>query len=58
MKINKQGWGFRMMLLLMGILIFALLVAIYYIYNYYDKIIDTFNTEMKVVDKIWKKIWY
>lgn len=52
MKINKQGWGFRMMLLLMGILIFALLVAIYYIYNYYDKIIDTFNTEMKVVDKI------
>lgn len=58
MKINKQGWGFRMMLLLMGILIFALLVAIYYIYNYYDKIINTFNTEMKVVDKIWKKIWY
>lgn len=50
MKINKNGWGFRMMLLLMGILIFALLVAIYYIYNYYDKIVDSFNNEIKVVD--------
>lgn len=52
MKINKKGWGFRMMLLLMGILIFALVIVIYYIYNYYDDIINTFNTEMKVVDKI------
>lgn len=52
MKVNKKGWGFKMMILLMGILIFSLLIAIYGIYRFYDEIKDTFNVEMKVVDKI------
>lgn len=38
MKLNNNGWGYRMMALLMGILIFFLLIAIYYIYNYYGEI--------------------
>lgn len=38
MKLNKNGWGYRMMSFLMAILVLFLLIAIYYIYNYYDKI--------------------
>lgn len=41
MKLNNNGWGYQMMTLLMSILIVFLLVASYYIYNYYDKMIDS-----------------
>lgn len=37
MKLGNQGWGYRMMALLMSILIIALLIASYYIYKYYDQ---------------------
>ena len=54
MKLNKNGWGYRMMTLLMSILVIFLLIAIYYIYNYYDKIkgnnyqvVDTRIVEVK-----------
>ncbi len=38
MKLNNRGWGFRAMFFLMSILFCFFLVAIYMIYNYYDKI--------------------
>ena len=41
MKLNNNGGGYQMMTLLMSILIGFLLVASYYIYNYYDKMIDS-----------------
>ena len=46
MKLNKKGWGFRMMFFLMGTLIFFLLLAIYLIYNYYNNIVklDSYPT--------------
>ena len=49
MKLNNNGWGYRMMALLMGILVFFLLVAIYYIYNYYDDITKSINTNNYIV---------
>ncbi|MDD4705792.1 MAG: hypothetical protein PHS24_01075 [Bacilli bacterium] len=38
MKLNNKGWGYRMMIFLMIILSTFLLVAIYYIYRYYNTI--------------------
>ena len=43
MKLNKRGWGYRMMALLMSILVIALLVASYYIYRFYDRMKSDFN---------------
>lgn len=36
MKLNNKGWGYRMMIFLMTILCVFLLIAIYFIYRYYD----------------------
>lgn len=36
MKLNNHGWGYGMMFLLMSILVLFLLIAIYFIYKYYD----------------------
>ncbi len=44
MKLNKNGWGYRMMGFLMAILVLFLLIAIYYIYNYYDRMKQNFNS--------------
>lgn len=49
MKLNKKGWGFKMMLFLMGLLIFALLIAIYFIYKFYSEI-DTLSRIIKAVE--------
>lgn len=38
MKLNNYGWGYRMMTILMAVLVGFLLIASYYIYNYYNKI--------------------
>ena len=43
MKLNNRGWGYRMMILLMSILIIFLGVAIYYIHNYYSQISGNYN---------------
>ncbi len=43
MKLNNKGWGYQMMTLLMSILIGFLLLASYYIYNYYDKMIENIH---------------
>lgn len=41
-KLNNHGWGYKMMILLMTILIVFLFVAVYYIYKYYDTMKNTF----------------
>lgn len=38
MKLNKKGWGFRMMAFLMGVLAIFFVIAIVLIYNYYNNI--------------------
>lgn len=43
MRLNKQGWGLREMLILSGILILFLCVSIYFIYIFYN----SFDKEMK-----------
>lgn len=51
-KLNNNGWGYRMMAFLMSILVIFLLIAIYYIYNFYGKIKDNrymTNNEIKEV---------
>lgn len=40
MKLNNNGWGYRMMTFLMSILVIALLIASYYIYRFYDQMKD------------------
>ena len=57
MKLNKRGWGYRMMALLMSILVIALLVASYYIYRFYDRMKSDFNRVgiVEVVRDRWKK---
>ena len=57
MKLNKNGWGFKMMLFLMGLLIFALLIAIYFIYKFYSEINFLSGIIVKVVEILWKRIW-
>lgn len=54
MKLNKNGWGYQMLALLMGLIIFALLVATYLIYNYLGKIKTDRNisVDRNVVEKI------
>ena len=46
MKLNKNGWGYRMMSFLMAVLVIFLLIAIYYIYNFYDRIKNAGNDYM------------
>jgi len=46
MKLNNNGWGYRMMIFLMIILSTFLLIAIYYIYQYYDII------EMQLINNL------
>lgn len=60
MKLNNHGWGYRMMTLLMTILIGFLLVASYYIYNYYNKISKSSSQQgFFVVERLkWKKYLY
>ena len=36
MKLNKNGWGYGTMILLMSILIIFLAIAIYFIYRFYS----------------------
>ena len=50
MKLNKKGWGFKMMLFLMGLLIFALLIAVYFIYKFYNEMNLATGIIVKVVD--------
>lgn len=57
MKLNKNGWGFKMMLFLMGLLIFALLIAIYFIYKFYSEINFLGWIIVKVVEMLWRRIW-
>ncbi len=38
MKLNKRGWGYGTMILLMTILCLFLIVAIYYIYRLYNNV--------------------
>lgn len=52
MKLNKNGWGFKMMLFLMGLLIFALLIAIYFIYKFYSEINFLSGIIVKVVEML------
>ena len=52
MKLNKKGWGFKMMLFLMGLLIFALLIAIYFIYKFYIEIGSLSGIIVKVVSNL------
>lgn len=52
MKLNRKGWGFKMMLFLMGLLIFALLIAIYFIYKFYIEIDSLSGIIVKVVSKL------
>jgi len=56
MNLNNRGWGYRMMTFLMFILVAFLLVAIYYIYHFYDNMKYDFNNTnnnvyMVVVDR-------
>ena len=37
-KIDNRGWGYRMMILLMSILVIFLFIAVFYIYTFYGKI--------------------
>lgn len=57
MKLNKKGWGYRMMAFLMSILVISLLVASYYIYKFYDRMKSDFNRVgiIEVVGEKWKK---
>lgn len=57
MKLNKKGWGFKMMLFLMGLLIFALLIAVYFIYEFYNEMNLASRIIVKVVDILWRKTW-
>ena len=52
MKLNKKGWGFKMMLFLMGLLIFVLLIAIYFIYKFYSEIDSLSGIIVKVVEML------
>jgi len=59
MNLNNRGWGYRMMTFLMFILVAFLLVAIYYIYHFYDNMKYDFNNTnnnvyMVVVDR-WRR---
>ncbi len=36
MKLNNRGWGYGEMAILMSILIIFLIIAIYYIYKFYE----------------------
>lgn len=37
MKLNNRGWGYKMMAFLMSILAAFFLVALYYIYRFYNR---------------------
>lgn len=54
MKLNKNGWGYRMMAFLMGLLIIALLVLFYLLYSYFDSIkgLEMKEKHVEVVEKI------
>lgn len=49
MKLNKKGWGYQMMFTLMGLIIFALLIASYYIYKYYNELENLSNVKEVVI---------
>lgn len=57
MKLNNRGWGFRAMFFLMSILFCFFLIAIYMIYNYYDKIGNNHPSGYYVEVKKWKKYY-
>lgn len=51
MKLNKNGWGFSEMLLILCLLFFFLIIAIIFIINVYDgknKAVDTSYVEERV----------
>ena len=54
MKLNKNGWGYRMMAFLMGLLIIAILVLFYLLYSYLDsaKGLELKTKNIEVVEKI------
>lgn len=59
MKLNNKGWGYQMMTLLMSILIGFLLLASYYIYNYYDKMIENIHQSDYIIKGVkWKRHQY
>ncbi len=51
MKLNNKGWGYRMMVFLMTILCSFLLVAIYFVYKYYETISKSYQTSIPIVRK-------
>ena len=54
MKLNKNGWGYRMMAFLMGLLIIAILVLFYLLYSYLDSVkgLELKTKNIEVVEKI------
>ena len=54
MKLNKHGWGYRMMAFLMGLLIIAILVLFYLLYSYLDSVkgLELKTKNIEVVEKI------
>ena len=50
MKLNNQGWGYRMMIFLISILSLFLLLAIYFIYRLYNNF-ETNNYQIKTSEK-------
>jgi len=51
-NLNNKGWGLGMMLLLMSILIIFFLVAIYFIYKFYDSALNRDLLSIQIVEKI------
>ena len=60
MKLNKNGWGYRMMAFLMGLLIIALLVLFYLLYSYLDSVkgLELKTKNIEVVEKIYRNEFY
>ena len=46
MKLNNKGWGYRMMSFLMFILVSFLLIAVFYIYKFYDSMKGDYNNSV------------
>lgn len=49
MKLNNHGWGLKEMLLIIGLLTFALVVAIFYINSLYDGLANS-NVSEQIMD--------
>ena len=50
MKLNNQGWGYRMMIFLISILSLFLLIAIYFIYRFYNNFTEEYQSRITVLE--------